>query len=80
MDAAKIAREMASLPPETQKEILDLVVRLKARCPSAPAAKRAKRTRLTKEPFIGMWRNRKDMQDSTAWVRKLRQCQWEQDR
>ena len=76
MDAARIAREVASLPPEAQKQVLDLVVFLKARYLSAATAARAKR-RLTKEPFIGMWRDRKDMQDSTAWVRKLRQCQWE---
>ena len=80
MDAAKIAREMASLPPEAQKQILDLVVRLKARYHAAPTSKRVKQVKLTKEPFIGMWRDRKDMQDSTAWVRKLRQCQWEHRR
>jgi len=77
MDAAKIAREMASLPPEAQKQILDLVVLLKARYLPTPTSERAKRRRLANEPFIGMWRNREDMQDSTAWVRKLRQCQWE---
>ena len=80
MDAAKIAREMASLPPEAQKQILDLVVLLKARYRSAPASKSVKRVKLAKEPFIGMWRDRKDMQDSTAWVRKLRQRQWERRR
>jgi len=79
MDAAKIAREMASLPPEAQRQILDLVVFLKAQYVSAPTAGKAKR-RFTKKPFIGMWRDRKDMQDSTAWVRKLRQCQWEHSR
>lgn len=80
MDAAKITREMASLPPEAQKQILDLVVLLKARYLSAPGSKKAKRMKLTKEPFIGMWRDREDMQDSTAWVRKLRRCQWEPSR
>jgi hypothetical protein len=29
------------------------------------------------EPFIGMWRTRKDMQDSAAWVQNLRQREWE---
>jgi hypothetical protein len=80
MDAAKIAREMASLPPEAQRQILDLVELLKARYHAAPTSGRTKRVKLTKEPFVGMWRDRKDMQDSTAWVRKLRQCQWEHSR
>ncbi len=80
MDAAQIAREIASLPPEARKQVLELVLFLKARYLSAPTSGRTKQRRLTKEPFIGMWRNRKDMQDSTAWVRKLRRCQWEHDR
>ena len=78
MDIAKIAREMASLPPEAQKQIADFLAFLKARYPSAPASKKAKRSKLTDEPFIGMWRDREDMRDSTAWVRKQRQ--WEQGR
>ena len=28
------------------------------------------------EPFIGMWRDREEMADGTAWVRRLRACQW----
>jgi hypothetical protein len=72
MDIAKIAREMASLPPEAQKQIVDFLAFLKTQYPSAPAAKKGKRSRLTDEPFIGMWRDREDMQDSTAWVRHQR--------
>jgi hypothetical protein len=78
MDTAKIAREMASLPPEAQKEIVDFLAFLKARYPSAPTARKSKGRRLADEPFIGMWHDRKDMRDSTAWVR--RQRQWEQSR
>lgn len=28
------------------------------------------------EPFFGIWRDQEDMKDSTAWVRQLRQEQW----
>ena len=28
---------------------------------------------LRKDPAIGMWADREDMQDNAAWVRKLRQ-------
>jgi hypothetical protein len=78
MDTAKIAREMASLPPEAQQQIVDFLAFLRARYPSAPTAKKGKRSRLTDEPFIGMWRDREEMRDSTAWVRNQRQ--WEQRR
>lgn len=80
MDAAKIAREMASLPPEAQREVINFVAFLKARCSTAPAAKRRKRMKLANEPFVGMWSTRKNMRDSTAWMRNLRQCHWERGR
>lgn len=28
------------------------------------------------EGFRGLWKDREDMQDSTAWVRELRKSQW----
>lgn len=31
---------------------------------------------LTKEPFVGMWKDRKDLADSAEWVRQLRQSEW----
>jgi hypothetical protein len=80
MDTAKIACEMASLPPEAQKEVIDFLAFIKARYPSSAVAKRMKRAKLTDEPFIGMWRVREDMQDNAPWVRNLRQRQWDQRR
>ena len=77
METMNIVRELASLPPEAQKQVLDFVAFLKARYSSTPPTKKAKRTKLADEPFIGMWRTRKDLQDSTAWVRSLRQREWE---
>lgn len=75
MNTAKVAQELASLPPEAQKEILDFLAFLKSRYPSAPAPGKAKRTKLANEPFVGMWQDREDMRNSTAWVRGQRQ--WE---
>lgn len=31
------------------------------------------------EPFVGMWKDREDIADSSNWVRKLRQSQWNRD-
>ena len=31
---------------------------------------------LREDPAVGMWTDREDMQDSAAWVRKLRQSEW----
>lgn len=32
---------------------------------------------IEQEPFIGMWRERGEMNDSTAWVRQMRAAEWE---
>ena len=37
---------------------------------------RAKKLRLSEELAIGMWKDREDMKDSTAWVRNLREREW----
>ncbi|MFB2881096.1 hypothetical protein ACE1CC_29960 [Aerosakkonemataceae cyanobacterium BLCC-F46] len=29
------------------------------------------------EPFVGMWRNREEMSDSSAWVRQRSQQEWQ---
>ena len=28
------------------------------------------------EPFVGMWKNREDISDSSQWVRQVRQQEW----
>jgi len=79
MEAVNIVRDIASLPPEAQKQVIDFVAFLKARYPTTRPVRKTRRTRLADEPFIGMWRNREDMRDSTAWVRSLRQHEWERN-
>jgi hypothetical protein len=31
---------------------------------------------LQNEPFVGMWKDREDMEDSNQWVRQVRQQEW----
>ena len=79
MDTPNIVREITALPPEAQKQILDFMAFLKTQYPPVRTTKKARRTKLANEPFIGMWKTRRDMQDSTAWVQNLRQHEWERD-
>ncbi len=76
MKEERIWREYAALPPELQKQVADFITFLRTHYAPRRASKTAKRTKLADEPFIGMWRNRKDLQDSTAWVRRVRQREW----
>ena len=77
MEATDLMRDIGSLPPEAQKQVSDFVAFLKTRYPVAKATRRTRRTKLTDEPFIGMWRDREEMKDSSAWVRRLRESEWE---
>lgn len=76
MREERIWREYTALPPELQKQVADFITFLRTRYTPPRVSKTAKRTKLASEPFIGMWRNREDLQDSSAWVRSIRQREW----
>lgn len=68
-----IIEKLRELPLEKQQEILDftdfLVQKVQAERHTAAVNWQA-------DPCIGMWKDRSDIQDSTAWVRQLRQQEW----
>lgn len=69
-------QQFAALPSEVQQQVVDFIAFLRSRhVPSRPR-KTTKKTKLVEEAFIGMWRNREDLQDSSAWVRNLRDREW----
>lgn len=72
IQSEKVWDEFRELPAEAQQEVVDFVALLRQRYQTAEAKRRTKKTDLSKEPFVGMWRDRADMQDSTEWVRDLR--------
>jgi len=71
MSYEEILREFSSLPSECQKEVADFIVSLHERYSQSVSTEQAGHD-LTTLSFVGMWRDREDMRDSTAWVRKLR--------
>ncbi len=75
MTNEEILREINSLPIEAQRQIEDFVRFLRQRYQSSSRSETAK-TDLAAEEFIGMWRDREEMQDSTNWVRNVRQSHW----
>jgi hypothetical protein len=66
MKQEQIWREFTALPPELQRQVADFITFLRTRYTLTRSAKTAKRTKLANEAFIGMWRNREDLQDSTV--------------
>ena len=67
----EILADFNSLPEEAQRQVVDFIAFLRQRYQPAPGRKRPTLP-LADEPFIGMWRDREDLQDSSAWVRRVR--------
>jgi hypothetical protein len=68
--------EYLSLPEEAQRQVADFVAFLRQRYAATPSRQQARTPDLETEPFLGMWRNRQDLEDSTTWVRNTRKAEW----
>jgi hypothetical protein len=75
MQDEKLWRELKSLPPEGRRRVAKLIALLRKRYQPG-SGKNAMRTDLIDEKFIGMWRDRGDLEDSSAWVRTVRESEW----
>jgi hypothetical protein len=76
MQPEDLWRQLATLPPEAQQQVIDFIAFLHARYTHLDVRQTVKRTKLASEPFIGMWRDREDLKDSSAWVRSIREREW----
>lgn len=75
MTNEEILREINSLPPEAQRQLEDFLSFLRERYGSGQP-KTAPTSDLESEAFVGMWRDRDDMHDSSEWVRNVRRSHW----
>lgn len=73
-EVERILNRLKNLPPEAQKEVADFISLLYERYRSSSQLQTKKR--LAQEDFIGLWKDRPDMQDSTSWVRDIRKKEW----
>ena len=76
MTHEELLRELALLPPEGQRQVADFISLLREQYAHSQSAEKSPASDLTQDSFIGMWRDREDMQDSSAWVRNLREREW----
>jgi hypothetical protein len=67
--------DVSALPETAQQLVVDFVAFLKQRYAHSPTTP-SHPLNLENEPFVGMWSDRPEMQDSTAWVRQTRQQHW----
>jgi hypothetical protein len=79
MTLAEVLKRATTLPKEKQEELSDFVEFLLSRSEANTSA--TERTELDLQtPFFGMWADRPEMNDSSAYVNDLRQSEWESRR
>ena len=65
-----------SLPPQARRQVAAFIAALEKQHELVRHPPRRDGADLSHEPFVGMWRDRHDLKDSSAWVRKTRQTEW----
>ena len=76
MSHRKLITALDSLSREAQRQVAELIALLKKQQELVSQPAQQNGTELSRQPFIGMWRDRDDLKDSSAWVRKMRQTEW----
>lgn len=76
MEQDKMVNAIINLPPEAQRQVADFIDFLQIRYSTERTEHKSARIRFADEPFIGMWKNKIDLEDSNNRVRKLRKSEW----
>ena len=77
MKQDKVLSEFNSLPREAQQQVLDFITLLRSRYSPSRKDETESKSSLSEENFVGIWRNRTDLDDSTKWVREIRTNEWD---
>lgn len=75
MEYQDIWQQFTTLPPNEQALIADFIASLKQRYKQSQSPQ-PKQQDWQSDPFIGLWQDRKDIQDSNQWVRSIRSSEW----
>lgn len=60
----------------SKRQVEDFVAFLQERYGRRPTRGQSTLSELRAEAFVSMWQDRDEMQDSSAWVRNLRESEW----
>ena len=74
MELETLWRRLADLPERAQQEVADLIAELEKQHSDSSA--KPIEDSLWEESFVGLWKDRDDLSDATAWVRRLREQEW----
>lgn len=70
-------QQFTTLPPDAQALVADFIAFLKQRYQQSQPPEQANQQDWRSDPFIGLWQDREDLQDSTQWVRTIRSSEWQ---
>ncbi len=73
MEVEALSKRLADLPEWAQQEVAEFIAVLEAQRGRFEAAPHRP---LSEEPFVGLWKDRDDLSDSSAWVRDIRRREW----
>jgi len=73
--AMRVEEQFQALPPEAKRQVLDFMVFLEQRYRKSRQRPRPQKN-LRSYAFVGLWRERGEMQDSSGWVSELRAGEW----
>ncbi len=76
MNQQEVIDDFSSLPIEDQRQIADFIALLKLRHAAPKTRTKRPETDISKEKFVGMWKDRSELTDSSTWVRSMRQHEW----
>jgi hypothetical protein len=76
MTHEEFLKEFNSLPPEGQRQVASFIAFLREQYRRSQSSKETETSDIAQDSFIGMWQDREDMQDSSVWVRGIREREW----
>ncbi|MEH2322316.1 MAG: hypothetical protein V7K32_01670 [Nostoc sp.] len=76
MTQQELFNEFLSLPAEAQHQVIDFIAFLRQKYTVVEPASESPDIDLINDNFIGMWSDRQDLADSTAWVRGVRENEY----
>jgi hypothetical protein len=80
MEPEKISRDILKLPPEAQRQVMDLIAFLSRRYKKNALKSPYNIQKLSSESFIGIWKDRNELSDGDSWLREIRKTEWREPR
>ncbi|MFK0729589.1 MAG: hypothetical protein ACFKPT_28070 [Gloeotrichia echinulata GP01] len=76
MTQQELLNQFLSLPEEAQRQVIDFIAFLRQKYAVVEPPSSSVDFDLRNDSFIGMWRERENLADSTAWVRSVRENEY----